>query len=90
VTLAPSDAGLPVGTVTLTAMGGPVSLYSISIAASADGALAVSPSTGTLFAGQSVTLTLSLTKVMNLDTEIFIDPGDVTITVLYSAPRIDN
>jgi RNA polymerase sigma factor (sigma-70 family) len=91
VTLAPSaNGGLPAGTVTLTAVGGPVSLYTISVSPSADGALAVSPSTGTLFPGQSVTLTLSLTKVMNLDTEIFIDPGDVTITVLYSAPRIDS
>jgi RNA polymerase sigma factor (sigma-70 family) len=91
VILAPTaNGGLPVGTVTLTAVGGPVSLYTITIDPSADGALTVSPSTGTLFPGQSVTLTLSLTKVMNLDTEIFIDPGNVAITVVYSAPRTDN
>jgi len=87
VTLATgANGGLPEGTFTLTAENGPVSLYWLTVAASADGALTVSPSSGSLPEGQTVTITLSLTTRVSLDTQVLIEPGDVSITVLYTAP----
>jgi hypothetical protein len=81
-----ANGGLPSGTFTLTAVNGPISLYELNVGDSADGALSVSPSSGTLAEDQSVTITLSLTKLMSLDTQVTIEPGDLVITVLYTDP----
>jgi RNA polymerase sigma factor (sigma-70 family) len=81
-----ANGGEPQGTFTLTAENGPVSLYWLTIGDSADGALTVSPSSGTLPEGQTVTITLSLTTRESLDTQVLIEPGDASITVLYTAP----
>jgi RNA polymerase sigma factor (sigma-70 family) len=87
VVLAAADNGAPFGAFTLTAAGGPVSLYWLTVAS---GALTASPASGTLAAGQSVTITLSMTRSESIDTQIVIEPGDVTVTVEYTPRRIDS
>jgi RNA polymerase sigma factor (sigma-70 family) len=69
------------GTLTLTASGGPVS-WSISEPSSLLGSLTVSPSSGTLAAGDSVTATISVTGLASLDTTLTINPGGQTVAVV--------
>ena len=73
--------GLPTGTFTLTAQGGPVSSYSIVGGA---GQVTVSPSSGSIAAGASVTITVTATKLIALDTQLTINPGGQTVTVLVT------
>ncbi len=73
--------GLPTGTFTLTAQGGPVSSYSISGGA---GQLTVSPSSGSITAGGSITITVTATSLIALDTTLTINPGGQTVTVLVT------
>jgi hypothetical protein len=73
--------GLPTGTFTLTAQGGPVSSYSISGGA---GQLTVSPSSGSIAAGGSVTITVTATSLIAIDTKLTINPGGQTVTVLVT------
>jgi RNA polymerase sigma factor (sigma-70 family) len=69
--------------LTLTANGGPVS-WSITEPASVLGALAVSPSAGTLSAGQSVTINLTASQFDSFDTQLTVEPGDQPVTVLLA------
>jgi RNA polymerase sigma factor (sigma-70 family) len=71
------------GSLTLTANGGPVS-WSINEPASALDSLAVSPSSGTLAAGQSVAITLSALPFGSLTTRLTVEPGDQPVTVLVA------
>jgi RNA polymerase sigma factor (sigma-70 family) len=73
--------GLPTGTFTLTAQGGPVSSYSIS---GGGGQLTVSPSSGSITSGGSVTITVTATSLIALDTELTIDPGGEVVTILVT------
>ena len=73
--------GLPTGTFTLTAQGGPVGSYSIS---GGGGQLTVSPSSGSIAAGGSVTITVTATSLIALDTTLTINPGAQTVTVLVT------
>ena len=67
---------------TITASGGTVS-YSIDNPAPAN--LAVSPLGGTLSAGQSVTVTLTVTNPgLSSETDLTVSPGGLTVAVLYS------
>ena len=68
-------------TLTLTAAGGPVS-WSISGPASVLGELNVSPTSGTLSAGQSTQVTITVNGVASLDTQLTISPGGQPVTVL--------
>jgi RNA polymerase sigma factor (sigma-70 family) len=68
-------------TLTLTAENGPVS-WSISEPASLLGELNVSPSSGTLAAGQSVTVSISVSGLASLDTTLTVNPGGQAVTVL--------
>jgi RNA polymerase sigma factor (sigma-70 family) len=68
-------------TLTLTAENGPVS-WSISEPASLLGELNVSPSSGTLAAGQSVQVTISVSGLASLDTTLTVNPGGQAVTVL--------
>jgi RNA polymerase sigma factor (sigma-70 family) len=69
------------GTLTLTASGGPVA-WSISEPSSLLGSLTVSPSSGTLAAGHSVTAQISVTGLASLDTTLTVNPGGQTVAVL--------
>jgi hypothetical protein len=67
-------------TLTITAHGGPVS-WSISEPGSLLGKLVVSPSAGTLAAGQSVQVSISVSGLASLDTTLTVNPGGHPVTV---------
>jgi DNA-binding CsgD family transcriptional regulator len=67
--------------ITLTAQNGPVS-WSISEPASLVGELVVSPASGTLAAGQSTQVTISVSGLASLDTTLTVNPGGQRVTVL--------
>lgn len=67
--------------ITLTAEGGPVS-WSVSEPASLLGELIVSPSSGTLGAGQSATVSISVSGLASLDTTLTVNPGGHPVTVV--------
>jgi RNA polymerase sigma factor (sigma-70 family) len=69
------------GSLTLTASGGPVT-WSISEPASLLGELTVSPMSGTLGAGGSVTVTITVSGLASLDTQLTVAPGDQVVTVV--------
>jgi RNA polymerase sigma factor (sigma-70 family) len=69
------------GSMTLTASGGPVT-WSISEPSSLIGKLTVAPSAGTLASGQSVTVTLSVSGLASVDSQLTVNPGGITVTVL--------
>ncbi len=72
------------GTLTLTANGGPVT-WSIPEPASLLGLLTVTPSSGTLAAGQSVTVHLSVSLLSALTTTLTVTPGDEVVNLLIGA-----
>jgi RNA polymerase sigma factor (sigma-70 family) len=72
--------GQGVGTFTLTAKGGPVDGYSISVPSG----LTVSPASGSLASGASVTITVHSTSLITLDKQITINPGGATVTVVLN------
>lgn len=69
------------GTCTLTAAGGPVS-WSISVPSGLLGKLTASPVSGTLAAGQSVRVTITVSGLASLDAQLTVNPGGLLITVL--------
>ena len=69
------------GALTLTAENGPVS-WSISESASLVGKLIVSPASGTLAAGQSTQVTISVNGLASVDTTLTVNPGGQRVTVL--------
>jgi RNA polymerase sigma factor (sigma-70 family) len=69
------------GTLTLSASGGPVS-WSISEPASLLGKLTVNPSLGTLSAGGTVTVTMTVVGLTSLDTQLTVQPGGQPVTLL--------
>lgn len=69
------------GTLTLTADGGPVS-WSISEPETLLGELAVSPASGSLAAGASVTVSITVTGLVSVDTQLTVQPGGHVVTVV--------
>jgi hypothetical protein len=69
------------GSITLTASGGPVR-WSITEPSSLIGKLIVAPSAGTLASGQSVTVTLSVSGLASVDSQLTVNPGGITVRVL--------
>jgi RNA polymerase sigma factor (sigma-70 family) len=72
------------GTLTLTANGGPVT-WSIPDPPSLLGLLTVTPSSGTLAAGDSVTVHLSVSLLTALTTTLTVSPGDRIVNLLIGA-----
>ena len=72
------------GTLTLTANGGQVT-WSISEPTSLLGLLTVTPSSGTLAAGQSVTVHLSVSLLSALTTTLTVTPGNRIVNLLIGA-----
>ena len=83
VTLSQGAGGPYTGSFTITAQGGAVS-YSITDPAPA-GDLAVSPSAGTLPAGQSVTVFVTVISDVGLasETDLTASPGGLLVAILY-------
>jgi hypothetical protein len=80
VTLTLNADGSLSGAFTLTAQGGDVSGYSITDPSSA---LSVSPVSGSLSSGQSVTISLSAASATSLsaETDLTVSPGGMTVAV---------
>jgi RNA polymerase sigma factor (sigma-70 family) len=79
-----SVSGTATGRFTLTANGGPVSGYSITVGSTLAGSISVSPSAGSLASGASVTITVTSTSLVALDGQLTVNPGGQTITVVLS------
>jgi len=85
-TLAVSPKTVPLspvlgGSLTLTAIGGPVG-WTIIEPAGLIGKLTVSPASGILNAGDSATVTITVTGLVTLDTRLTVSPGGQQVTVL--------
>src|SRR5581483_11216801 len=78
VTPAPGGGGAS-GSFTITASGGPISHFNITVRSAHE--LSVSPSSGSLAAGQSVTITVTTTSNGPINTWIVINPGGNKLTV---------
>jgi RNA polymerase sigma factor (sigma-70 family) len=79
-----SSGGAYTGTFTITAVGGPVSGYSIVDPAPA-GDLSVAPTGGSLASGGSVTVSITVASSVGLqfETDLTVDPGGLTVAVDY-------
>jgi hypothetical protein len=69
--------------MTITATGGPVT-WSISEPSSLIGAVRLSQTSGTLAAGQSVTVEIT-TTLASIDSQISVSPGDEQVAVILGA-----
>jgi RNA polymerase sigma factor (sigma-70 family) len=76
--------GTKTGTFTITANGGPVSDYSITVGSAVAGKITVSPATGSLASGASATITVSSASLVALDGTLTIDPGGRTVAVVLA------
>ena len=76
--------GTATGKFTLTAHGGPVSSYAVTVGSTLVGRISVVPSSGSLAAGASVTITVTSTSLVALGGQLTLNPGGQTITVLLS------
>jgi RNA polymerase sigma factor (sigma-70 family) len=79
-----SVQGTAIGKFTLTAKGGPVSAYSITAGSALAGRISVSPASGSLAAGASVTITVTSKSLVALEGKLTVNPGGLTITVVLS------
>jgi len=79
-----SVKGTAAGKFTLTARGGPVSAYSITAGPALAGRISVSPASGSLAAGASVTITVTSKSLVALDGKLTVNPGGLTITVVLT------
>jgi RNA polymerase sigma factor (sigma-70 family) len=76
--------GPATGTLTLTAGGGTPTHYAITIPSSLLGRLSVTPTSGTLAAGRSTQVTVTLVGILSADTQIAVTPGGQSVTVLLA------
>jgi RNA polymerase sigma factor (sigma-70 family) len=79
-----SVKGTAIGKFTLTARGGPVSAYSITAGPALAGRISVSPASGSLAAGASVTITVTSKSLVALDGKLTVNPGGLTIAVVLT------
>ena len=80
-----SAAGGPAsGTIMLTAQGGPVS-YSITIPPGKAGQVTVTPSSGSIASGASVTVTVTGSGTAAINVPVMVTPGGHTVIVRLSA-----
>jgi RNA polymerase sigma factor (sigma-70 family) len=76
--------GTKSGTFTITASGGAVSDFSIAAGSALAGQVTVSPATGSLASGASVTITVTTTSLVALDGQLTVNPGGRTVTIVVS------
>jgi hypothetical protein len=78
-----SKAGKPAsGFFVLTAASGPVSQYTVRVAAKA-GKVSVAPSAGSLALNGFVEVNVTVTSKAALSTQIVVEPGNLSVTVVY-------
>jgi hypothetical protein len=78
VTLSPGGGGAS-GSFTITASGGPISHFNITVRSAHE--LSISPSSGSLAAGASVTISVTTTSKGPISTWIVVNPGGNKVTV---------
>jgi len=83
--LASAAGGPATGTIMLTAQGGPVS-YSITIPPGKAGQVAVTPSSGSIASGASVTVTVTGSGTAAINVPIMVNPGGHTVIVRLAPP----
>jgi hypothetical protein len=66
----------------LATTGGPVSEYTIKVPAAMAGKVTVSPSKGSLPAGGYVTVTVTVTSNVTLNTYVTVEPGSLIVRVM--------
>jgi Sigma-70 region 2 len=80
-----STAGKAVsGTFILSAVGGPVRNYTISVPAGMAAKVKVSPAAGSLPGDGWVTVTVTVTSKVAVGTRLTVDPGNIAVTVALS------
>jgi hypothetical protein len=78
-----SKSGTPVsGSFVLTAANGPVSNYTVRVAAR-PGRVTVAPADGSIPADRHVEVTVKVTSKVGLTTHIVVQPGNLTVVVVY-------
>jgi hypothetical protein len=77
--------GASTRTFVITAENGPVTGYSITVPAGLPGSLTVTPSSGSLAAGESATITATASTTAPFDTSLTLYPGGIVITVVVKA-----
>ena len=78
-----SVSGKPVsGSFVLTAAGGPVPSYAVGVATLAS-KVKVTPAGGSLRVNGSVKVTVTVTSKVALSTYVIVEPGNLTVTVVY-------
>ena len=78
-----SVSGKPVsGSFVLTAAGGPVPSYAVGVATLAS-KVKVTPAGGSLRVNGSVKVTVTVTSKVALSTDVIVEPGNLTVTVVY-------
>jgi hypothetical protein len=65
-------------------VGGPVSNYTISVPAGVAGKVKVSPAQGSIPGGGWVSVTVTVTSKVAVDTQLTVDPGRVAVIVVLS------
>jgi len=76
--------GTATGTFTLTAEGGEVPDYSITVGPALVASLTVSPSSGSLAPGASVTITVTTTSLVAVRGKVTVTPGAHQIIVIIT------
>ncbi len=88
LTVAPSTITIPPpgssATLTLTALNGPVN-WSITLSQGLIGGLAVAPSSGSLAAGTSTTISITGSDLLTAGGQLAVEPGKITVTVVLAA-----
>jgi hypothetical protein len=79
------DKGKARGTFVLTASGGPVGNFVITVPPQAADRVKVFPAAGSLPAGGQVQVTVTVAGKAPLDTDLTVNPGGITITVLLAS-----
>jgi Sigma-70 region 2 len=78
-----SKSGTPAsGIIRLTALNGPVPHYTVRVAAD-PGRVKVAPAGGSLPMNGTVAVTVTVTSKVALTTHIVVEPGNLTVTVVY-------
>ena len=78
-----SKSGTPAsGSFLLTAANGPVSNYTVRVAAM-PGRVTVAPADGSIPLDGHVKVTVTVTSKVGLTTHIVVQPGNLTVTVVY-------
>ena len=78
-----SKSGTPAsGFIRLTALNGPVAHYTVRVAAD-PGRVKVAPAGGSLPVNGTVEVAVTVTSKVALTTHLVVEPGNLTITVVY-------